>query len=106
MRTWRERSDHRRATIHGSTITLIEYDSGGNAIKTNQGAIDYSLSGYEQASGGKNKLDGILNHEKQHVADLTNSGYPQTIDEWAEFEARGFRKELAEREQTLKELDC
>ena len=94
------------ATIHGSTFTLIEYDSGGNAIKTNQGAMDYMRSVFEDAPGGKNKLNGILDHEKQHVADLTSKGYPQTLDEWAEFELRGFRKELAEREQTLKELDC
>ncbi len=94
------------ATIHGSTITLIEYDSGGNAIKTNQGAIDFLRSGYDNTPGGKNKLDGILDHERQHVGDLTSTGYPQTIDEWAEFELRGFRKELAEREQTLKDLDC
>ncbi len=84
--------------IDGESFAIMGFDSKGNLIWKDEGLINFFR-------GQNNAFDGIMEHEKQHVADLTSMGYPKSIDEWAEFELRGFRKELAERQRKY-ERDC
>ncbi|WP_367340234.1 hypothetical protein [Aminivibrio sp.] len=84
--------------IDGESFNIMAFDSEGNLVSQDEALMNYFR-------GKTDGFDGIMDHEKQHVADLTSMGYPKSIDEWAEFELRGFRKELAERKSKF-ERDC
>lgn len=84
--------------IDGESFAIMAFDSEGNLVSQDEALMNY----FREHNDG---FDGIMDHEKQHAADLTGRGYPESIDEWAEFELRGFRKELAERKSTY-ERDC
>ena len=75
------------------------FDSGGNLISQDEALMDYFRD--------QNDLfDGMMDHEKQHVEDITSKGYPDTIYKFADFEIRGFQKELDYCKWKLMEKNC
>ncbi|MDD3391692.1 MAG: hypothetical protein PHO98_10345 [Synergistaceae bacterium] len=85
--------------IDGESFPIMEFDSDGDLVSADDDLMNYFR-------GQNDGFDGIMDHEKQHVDDLTSMGYPKSIDEWAEFEIRGFKQELEHYKRQLMEKDC
>jgi len=97
------------AVINGKSTHLIQYDKEGNFAEGNYPAIEQVITKYENSYGkdaGRNLFNGDLDHEKSHVSDFATKGYPQTIDEFAEYELNGLYKQLDKWQKDLKDMGC
>lgn len=95
--------------INGQSVHLYEYDSTGKEIAHDGAAEAAVREGWQSKHGGRagaSKFDGCLEHEKAHVSDFVNKGYPETLDEFAEYELNGLRKQLEKRYKDLADMGC
>lgn len=95
--------------INDKSIHLYEYDSTGKEV-AHDGAAETTVREQWQSKYGEkvgaSKFDGCLEHEKAHVDDFVNKGYPETLDEYADYELKGLRKQLEKRYKDLVDMGC